>query len=483
MSSKEYIEINIQVGGLFQKVKVEKGISISDGGSVFTPKKDGETFRFENKRQLEVFLAIANNDNSENINGIVLSKKDIDKAEELYRQGKLTSDLSEYLYNAYKIVNPVAKQDSHNLSTSIVNKITKKTLKISVNYKPQASAPKIKDKKDSVKNNPVKIDTTSVSKNLKTFTNPNIIEQKAFEYTVKKGEDVLSIAKKYELDTYQIIAANPQLKEGVDYTVTYRKNNVAIVESNFKEGTKIVIPPRYSVKEGSVRNFEELSKVTGLSLGYIKDLLTVIEVKATHPGKPDLTTYNDGYGMPTIGYGHTGKVDGKPLSLKKKITITNTKALQLLAEDLIKHEAMVISYLGKKNYEAAPPSVRAAIVDVAYNKGIWDGFMNPNHNSCTKNIKSNLEKKCYSSALANTRRMETPNRGLKRRNLYRFISGLTDLSPAARDSAIKEMQPYYNIVLPTLKSDEKIYMKAAWNNAKLGKTEGYRIQKAQTDRR
>ena len=154
-----------------------------------------------------------------------------------------------------------------------------------------------------------------------------------------------------------------------------------------------------------------------------------------------------------------------------------------MAEDIIKHEAMIIAYLGKENYEKTPASVRAAIVDVAYNKGIWDGFLNPYHNSCTSKIKSNLESKNYVSALCNTRRMNTPNRGLRRRNVYRFISGLTDLTPAKRTEAMKEMQKYYNSVLNSLKGTEYRYLKSAWENAKLGKTTGYRIQLSQKDRK
>ena len=156
--------------------------------------------------------------------------------------------------------------------------------------------------------------------------------------------------------------------------------------------------------------------------------------------------------------------------------------MQILAEDLLKHEAMVMAYLGKENFEKAPASVRAAIVDVAYNKGIWDGFLNPYHNQSTKNIKSDLKKGDYVSALSDTKRMNTPNRGLKRRNIYRFISGLTDLTPSKRDDAMKKMNGYYRTVLKSLKGAEYTYLKNAWENAKSGKTTGYRIQITQKDR-
>lgn len=46
-----------------------------------------------------------------------------------------------------------------------------------------------------------------------------------------------------------------------------------------------------------------------------------------------------------------------------------------MAEDILKHEAMVASYTGINYYKKAPASVKAAIMDNAYNKGIWDGFL------------------------------------------------------------------------------------------------------------
>ena len=78
--------------------------------------------------------------------------------------------------------------------------------------------------------------------------------------------------------------------------------------------------------------------------------------------------------------------------------------------------------------------------------------------------------------------MNTPNRGLRRRNVYRFITGLTDLTPSKRDDAMKKMNGYYHTVLKSLKGVEYSYLKQAWENAKAGKTTGYRIQIAQKGR-
>lgn len=472
MADENFITVNIHVGRAIRPIKMEKGTSFENKGGIFTAEKDGQTLKI-NTYQMQVIQAVANNYDENNNKEITLSKKDIDMSIQKYEKGTLGKDLGEFLGGLYKVKNPKAFKEEHKISAYITNNKPSTSSILCFKYESNTIGPNTETKVDSTSN------VLQNSFQSKTFSNPNIIEIKSFKYTLKKGENITKIAKKYELDTYQIIAANPQLKLGRDYKIHYRKNNTAVLESYLKEGDSIVIPPRYSIKENSVKNLSDLCKITGLSEGYIKDLLTIIEVNPKHPGKPDLTTYNDGYGMPTIGYGHTGMVDGKELSLKKKITITESKALQLLADDLIKHEAMVIAYLGKENYEKAPASVRSAIVDIAYNKGIWDGFLNPNHNSSTSKIKSDLQNRDYASALCHTKRMNTPNRGLKRRNIYRFISGLADLSPSKRDDAIKEMNAYYKTVLKSLNDTEKKYMQSAWNNAKHGKVTGYRIQTAQ----
>lgn len=76
-----------------------------------------------------------------------------------------------------------------------------------------------------------------------------------------------------------------------------------------------------------------------------------------------LTAYKCPAGVWTIGYGHTGAVDGKPVSAG--MTITAAKATQLLKSDLAKFEAAVNSYV------TAPitQNMFDALVSFAYNCG------------------------------------------------------------------------------------------------------------------
>jgi len=91
----------------------------------------------------------------------------------------------------------------------------------------------------------------------------------------------------------------------------------------------------------------------------------------------------------------------------------------------------------------------------------------------------------YATALCNTRRMGTGLIELKKRNVYRFISGLTDLPASKQKAAIKAYKPYYLQVRKQCGSDtlDGIYLARAWENAERGKTTNYRIKCEQKDRR
>ncbi len=481
-----FIDLQMKVGEKTHTVKMEKGCSFSKRNKVYTAEKDGKISVFDKDSgkketvnsvkmtnyQFATFKAMANNTN-EGTGKLTFSKADMNSAMNKFKKGGFTKDISEFLAKGYSVLNPKKFTNENKISVYVSSGNEKTSAVMAFQAEKNVSADKgiSKNEKDNIVNH-----YSSV-----LFSNKNIVTHKAFSHTISKGESIVDLAKKYELDTYQIIAANPQLKAGRDYNVKFRKNNLAIIDSHLKQGSKIIIPARYTVKKGSVKNLNDVAKITGISRGYLNDLLTVTEVSPKHPGKPDLRTYDDGFGMPTIGFGHTGRVDGKRLSLKNKINISYSKACEILAEDILKHEAMVASYVGANNYKKAPASVKAAIMDNAYNKGIWDGFLSPHANKYTRNIKGNLANGHYATALCNTRRI-TPSSELKRRNVYRFISGLTDLPRSKQKAAMKAYKPYYLQVLKGQKGLDKKYLQKAWIDAEKGDTINYRMKSAQRNR-
>lgn len=77
-----------------------------------------------------------------------------------------------------------------------------------------------------------------------------------------------------------------------------------------------------------------------------------------------LTAYKDPTGTLTIGWGHTGTVDGK--SIVSGMTITQAKADLLFDSDLVRFENIVNAYNSKYNFTSNEFS---ALVSFAYNVG------------------------------------------------------------------------------------------------------------------
>ena len=479
-----------------ERILMEEGTRFENKGKRYTMGSDGKLSIFDKETnettkgntielrdyQYQTFQAVMNNHDEKK--GIAtLSNEDIKRALNKHKNRSVTKDLWEFLKGDYEVENPRRFSSENKISAYITNgnKKTSAVLAFSHNV-----VEKIETNPIIPESNPnLPVDSTTPIEPKKgaftgsgLFTNPNIKEKKAFTYTCKKGDDIVKLAIMYEIDTYQIIAANPQLKKGVDYNVTFPENGLANFTSNLKPGQKIIIPARYDVKEGSCKTVADVAKITGVSESFLKDFLTIVETESQN-GEPDYTTYLDDGGTPTIGYGHTGKVDGKALSCKKgkKITITKAKALEILAEDLLKHKAMTMAYLGKENYTNAPKSVQDAILDVAYNKGIWDGYLtNRGYAASTSLIKNDLKNGRYASALWHTKRDKTGFRGLRKRNIYRFISGLKELSKKQRNAAMDAMEPYYKQELAKCKSYDREALRRAWENARKGVCTGYKLK-------
>ena len=77
-----------------------------------------------------------------------------------------------------------------------------------------------------------------------------------------------------------------------------------------------------------------------------------------------LTAYKDASGTLTIGWGHTGTVDGKPIV--SGMTITQEKADSLFDSDLARFENIVNAYNSKYHFTSNEFS---ALVSFAYNVG------------------------------------------------------------------------------------------------------------------
>ena len=292
------------------------------------------------------------------------------------------------------------------------------------------------------------------------MTGENISYAHPTEYTIEgTAQRWNNIASANGVSMYRLKLANPEL----DF------------EKSIPAGTVVKIPERYVVTPGSVKSFDDVVKTTNISQHYINDILICIEGRNQ---KPDLVCKSDRVksklypnGCPTIGFGHTGRVDGKVI-VNGKTKITEEKAYELLAQDILDAKLDAMTYMGKDLFESAPASIQTGIIDIVFNKGV-EPFTR--QGSPTTYIKKDLEAGDYAAAAAHTV-LKTGNRGLKKRNVYRVILATDNLSETERNRSLDIARPHYIDTLnkfPGRNSKDRNRMQKAWANAKNGVTNGF----------
>ena len=288
------------------------------------------------------------------------------------------------------------------------------------------------------------------------FPSDKVKIEPAKVHTVVSGDNIYKIAKEYKVSPERIKKSNPQITD-------FDKIHI---------DQKINIPESATIDLTQINNLEDIAEATGISRDYIKDFMENLEVA----GIPNiLHAYNDNLkkdekdkeGVWTIGYGHTGKVDGKPIT--KDTKLDNLKeAYELLAVDLFNAKIEAITYLGD-DFLNAPKSVQDGIVDNFFNKG-WDpGFTR--EGSPTTKLQDDLKKRDYTSA-ASDLLFTTDSKGLKKRVLYRIIYSTRDLKPEQRKAVLDKQKDYYESVIKSFEGDnyaaERMLMQKAWENAYKG---------------
>ena len=182
------------------------------------------------------------------------------------------------------------------------------------------------------------IRTNSIrSKYITTVKNP--------PYKMKQGDSIDKIAQKFGVETLSILAYN-----GLDEKSA----------KTLKAGQVLRIPPSRKIK--NVKNLNDIAKSMGVSLDFVKRLKK-LEDKGLPENKFHNTPYTDNAGVPTIGIGHALK-KGDPKQL------SNAQVCELCAKDLLKVEENLSAKLGQKNYAKMPQSMKEALLDMAFNKGV-----------------------------------------------------------------------------------------------------------------
>lgn len=230
-------------------------------------------------------------------------------------------------------------------------------------------------------------------------------------------------------------------------TQTNVNNQVACTISKFTGGF---------IDIDDVYNLETVAKYTGISEKYIKDILIGLEGKKQWPlcsAEYD-NVPKKGYpkGFLTIGFGHTS-LAGEP-KVTEGLTISEKQAYQIMANDIVNAVKLSRNKLRNKglSYDDIPKSIQNAIVDLVFNKG---------PSEINESLIANIRAGYYGSAARRTW-FETPNVGLQKRNMYRFIAALDSLENDEKINAIKRFKSEHTNHLKNVFTKD-INAKFAWN--------------------
>ena len=190
---------------------------------------------------------------------------------------------------------------------------------------------------------PVKTAETQKSKP-KTKTsekNPHTIAPQT--HTVKKGETLYSLERKYGLRAGELASLN-----GFD------------ANKGISIGQKIKIPERF--KTGSPQNSADVAKLLGFSKQFIEDL-------KDFEGKEDVhKVFYDRVGNAPIGYGHLINTNFEKKYYKNR-KLSDAEVYNLLAQDLLKAENAIRQSIGSDVYEELSQKQKQALVDFVFSRG------------------------------------------------------------------------------------------------------------------
>lgn len=257
--------------------------------------------------------------------------------------------------------------------------------------------------------------------------------------TLQQGDNLSTIGRKNNVSVTRMRKANPNVKD----------------ENKMQIGDVVNVPASYNIKGLDVQtNMKSVSQLSGVSEIYLSDIIKGLECQNKNP---ELKAYYDDVkdaghskGHLTIGFGHTGYVNGKKIT--ESTVITKQEAYKILANDVLGARAEAISFLGEDLLNA-PQSIQDAIIDIAFNKGsekVFDGIerdsdgkiLSRDFQSETRNLAKDIANKDYVSAAKHVI-YNTENLGLKKRNIYRVITATRDLSPQDRKAVLDSVKEYY----------------------------------------
>lgn len=265
------------------------------------------------------------------------------------------------------------------------------------------------------------IHTNSVrAKYISSIKNPS--------YKIVQGDSIDKIAQKFGVETLSILACN-----GLDEKTA----------KTLRAGQVLKIPPSRKIK--NVKSLGDIAKSMGVSLDFVKRLKK-LEDKGLPENKFHNTPYTDNAGVPTIGIGHALK-KGDPKQL------SNAQVCELCAKDLLKVEENLSAKLGQKNYARLPQSLKEALLDMAFNKGVDVLDKTSGMVYCLKagKYEAAINKMTYNKSSATGKEMS----GLSKRRLFDISVATKMYKGKIPQSNINTAQQVYNRGIELLRQECK----------------------------
>ncbi len=295
-----------------------------------------------------------------------------------------------------------------------------------IQAKPQAKKPNEISIIPEMSEQRAQVETTR-AKYFDVINNPN--------HTVKNGENLDKIAKKYGIETSTLRVFNSIKEEDA---------------AKIPIGRVLKIPPTRKLK--NVNNIKDIADAMGVSQDFVKRLKRIEDGENLPDNKFHNTPYIDKAGNNTIGIGHVLKSGDKK-------QLTDAEVCTLCAKDLLKVEDELSAHLGKHVYDSLPQGIKEALLDMCFNKGIdiiKDEAKYPESKGltwCLKNGKyeAAINKFIYIKSNATGNEMS----GLAKRRLLDISLAVKIYNGAIPQSNITTIQTLYNKGYKLLKKECK----------------------------
>ena len=307
----DFKNVKVQIGASTREIKVEKGCLFENNGGKYLVDNDGKLNVFDKNTntwkttnsikmtnyQMKAFEAVANN--SKEGQGIILSKKDIELAQQKFKQGGFTKDMSEFLPNGYKIEKPKMSSAEKYVQAYVTNgKATQSaTLKFQI-----AEISQLKEA------------SNNYQKNTKVQTKPKIYE--------KNGEKI-----KDEYNSDGTLKKRSFVDSPNDYYLYSYKNNKLVSAQYYSDGVKfdnIIFDTKGNITKVTSRSLdtpdEEYKYDNKNRLIEARLLNEEGYKKLTYTPSGKISTLKTKYGEfeQTIVFDYSKSKNGQPSSLTRK---------------------------------------------------------------------------------------------------------------------------------------------------------------------